>query len=343
MYDIVFHGLLLDGFEARAVRVAVAARLGLGAAQLERLFCGQRVTLKRGLGEESARRYLAVLRGLGLQAEVQPSGGREIMARFKLVYWGGVVQGFTRPAVMAAAVKTFRLPPSELLALFSGNKAVLKRGLSARDGAGYIVRLAHMGMLAELEVERAGGENPAPATARAGKRPGHRQLPKRDAELALLRTEYELPRVSASVEEFDRPAPVVAPRPPSTRAQATVAGRPALSPAVARPVPDAYTRCAQCGHRQPLAARCKVCGSELVRRKVRGAAGHRPLPMDASAHGAPTTVLGGQGAPAVQIGRGRRAAGPEPAIVRFQISLSREQVFYALAVGAFLAVWFWFW
>ncbi len=153
MYNIVFSGRLLAGHSLPRVREAVARRLGLDLAQLQRLFSGKRMVIKHGVSAESAQHYLALLHELGMDARMEARDGAERLARFKVVYWGSVVEGFSRQMVMNEAARLFRLPPREILGLFSGRKAVLKRGLSAQEGARYVVRLAQIGMQIELEVD----------------------------------------------------------------------------------------------------------------------------------------------------------------------------------------------
>ena len=66
MYRIEYHGKLLEGFNPEIVRMDVAVRLHLRDAQLERLFSGERVVLKRAVSEQAAAHYLHELRGMGL-------------------------------------------------------------------------------------------------------------------------------------------------------------------------------------------------------------------------------------------------------------------------------------
>lgn len=345
MYNIVFSGRLLDGHSQPRVREAAARRLGLNAAQLQRLFSGKHMVIKQGVSAESAQHYLALLHELGMDARMEARDGAERLARFKVVYWGSVVEGFSRQSVMNEAARLFRLPPREILGLFSGRKAVLKRGLSAQEGARYVVRLAQIGMQIELEVDA--DPRPAAAEPAAPAKATRRAPPPAEAFPDLLRTEYELPQQSDSAEEFAAPPPPQAP-PPRPQAHPVVhpvaqgSSRLATPPAMAKKPPEAYMRCSQCGHRQPLAARCKVCGMDVERRRQeRRASDRRRIPMDASAYGAPTTVMGGL-APSARASQRVPAEAPTRRAARAlpQQLLANRQTLIGLGVACMLVLWF---
>ncbi len=113
MYNIVFSGRLLDGHAPETVRAAVAKRLGLSPEQVERLFSGRKVVLKKGVTEESARLYLSILHGLGMNAGMarvaRGASPVQALASFKVVFWGRVLEGFQREAVMRAAGERLKL------------------------------------------------------------------------------------------------------------------------------------------------------------------------------------------------------------------------------------------
>lgn len=341
MYNIVFSGRLLEGHSLARVREAAARRLTLNDAQLQHLFSGRRMVLKQGVSIESAQRHLSLLRELGMDARMEARDGAERLARFKVVYWGSVVDGFSRQAAMNEAARLFRLPPREILGLFSGRKAVLKRGLSAQEGARYVVRLAQIGMQIELEVD-AEATPAAPALAVPAKATRSSAAPA-ETFPDLLRTEYELPQQSCSAEEFAAPLPPT--QAPSLRPSAhpVVQGssRLATPPAVAKKVPEAYMRCSQCGHRQPLATRCNVCGMDIERRRQeRRASDRRRIPMDASAYGAPTTVMGGL-APSARASQRVQVEAPARRAARAlpQQLLANRQTLLGLGVACVLVLW----
>jgi hypothetical protein len=155
MYRIEYHGKLLDGFNPEIVRMDVAVRLHLRDTQLERLFSGERVVLKRAVSEQAANHYLRELRGMGLDAQLVPIGevAQAAALTYAVVFWGHVLPALDRAAVMAAAARRFRVTPALVMQIFSGSKVVLKRGVDAATGARWVTDLAVIGMQVELELE----------------------------------------------------------------------------------------------------------------------------------------------------------------------------------------------
>lgn len=81
-YQVIFSGTLREGFEPAQVRGALAERLRLPEAQLDRLFGGRPLVLKRTRSAEEAKRVVALLASLGAISRIQadkgrPAGGRE--------------------------------------------------------------------------------------------------------------------------------------------------------------------------------------------------------------------------------------------------------------------------
>lgn len=284
MYRIEFKGALLPGFDPQIVRMDVAVRLRLRDAQIERLFSGQTVVLKKAVGEASSQAYLTELRGMGLDAQLVALESEEPVrsegADFKVVFWGRVLPGFERTAVMAAAAKRLRVSPAQLMQMFAGSKVVLKRGVTAEQGARLVVDLALIGMQIELEVEQAASPvqqaQPMPAN------PGGDDDPQYGA---LLRTACDLSGTafsgydtSSSVAR-DEPGEVTpAPKMPA----------PPLRPSAVGYAPanqDGYLNCPRCGLYQPQAAQCSKCGVELPQRKLHVG---RMAPF---ADSAPTTIV----------------------------------------------------
>ncbi|MDP5238603.1 hypothetical protein Q9Q94_03640 [Uliginosibacterium sp. 31-16] len=318
MYCIVFSGRLLDGYDPQVVRKAVASRLSLDAKQVERLFCGERMVLKKGVTEDSGRLYLDVLRRLGLDAGMaripRSADTVQALATFKVVFWGRILDGFQRDAVMRAAAARLKAAPAQLERMFNGSKAVLKRGVSSDVGSRYVVELARIGMQIDLEVETVErvAELPAieqivvPVTAPAvpaSQRPAGFRRHGDESYSALLQTQFELPdtsdyaegifpqpvaNVSSAVAASSYDAPLRKTESLSHRSQPQP---PRSSKPIVVPTPAAasvdYVRCDQCGHRQTSSSRCRVCGTEMKRSQPRP-----HIPMDASAYATPTTVLG---------------------------------------------------
>lgn len=71
-YRVLFSGSIRPGSERDQVRAAAGRRLKLGKAQLDKVFSGRPVMLKRGLDQAGARRYRELLGGLGMEVRVDP-------------------------------------------------------------------------------------------------------------------------------------------------------------------------------------------------------------------------------------------------------------------------------
>ncbi|WP_417068610.1 DUF805 domain-containing protein [Niveibacterium terrae] len=71
-YQILFKGRCLPGFDEVTVRARLAGQLKLAAPQIEAMFQGRPVALKRGLTAEQAEGYLARLNRLGLDVAKAP-------------------------------------------------------------------------------------------------------------------------------------------------------------------------------------------------------------------------------------------------------------------------------
>lgn len=333
MYCIVFSGRLLDGHDPMTVRKAVASRLSLDEGQVERLFSGKRVVLKKGVTEESGRVYLNVLRRLGMDAGIvhTPRAQETVqaLATFKVVFWGRTLDSFDRQAVMRAAATKLKANPAQVERLFNGSKSVLKRGVSADVGSRYVVELARIGMQINLEVEtldekQAGDadEDVAPKVKEAvevaaqpvapEKRPPGFRRHDDEVYAGLLQTQYELPETAADyVEELagKSAASEQAASTPATLVQSANPAAPLLrtpTSAQARSTkPAEHVRCGTCGHRQTPGSRCRACGAELARpQPLRG-----QIPMDASAYATQTTILGNM---PVGLMRNSVAATPAP-------------------------------
>ncbi len=72
LFQIVFKGELIDGFDPAAVRASAARRLKAAPEQIDRVFSGTRAILKKGLTEELAQRYLTELQRIGMLVFVEP-------------------------------------------------------------------------------------------------------------------------------------------------------------------------------------------------------------------------------------------------------------------------------
>lgn len=289
MYRIEFNGRLLEGFDSQFVRLEVGVRLRLRDAQVERLFSGQTVVLKKAVSEVSCKAYMAELRSIGLDAVLVPLDVEEPLSssssEYKVVYWGKVLPGYERMAVMAAAAKRLRVPPAQLMQVFGGAKVVLKRGVTAEQGARIVVDMALIGMQIELEID-----TPLAAISVQPTPQGVPILPSAGSQEddpqygALLQTACDLSGTafagydtSSNVARDDEP-----PLPPSVVRDVRPKPRDVgISAANA----DGHLNCPRCGFYQAYAMTCSKCGVELP--KPRSYVGR----VDRFVNIAPTTLV----------------------------------------------------
>lgn len=287
MYRIEFNGRLLNGFDPQFVRLEVGVRLRLREAQIERLFSGQTVVLKKAVSAESSQAYLAELHSIGLDAVLvpldTPEPPKEDSTGYKIVFWGKTLPGFERNAVMASAVKRLRVPPAQLIHIFSGAKVVLKRGVLANEGARYVVEMALIGMQIELEAEASAAAIAAQETPQGvPELPSAAQQEDDPQYAALLQTACDLSGTAFSgydtSSSFAQDDQTPAPPEPSRVA-------PKASPAFNSANTDGYLNCPRCGVYQPYSTCCTKCGVELP--KPRAYVGRSAVGFDS----APTTIV----------------------------------------------------
>lgn len=247
MFRIEFDGRILPGFAPQIVHMEVALRLRLRDEQVRRMFSGRTVVLKKRVPGESCERYLNELRGMGLDARaVSLDGPEPVAALFKMVYWGRVLPGFERSAVMADALRTLRLTPSQAKLCFSGMKTVIARSMDARTGRRALRALEAIGMQVELEAELP--EPPVPIS---------RAAESEDASFsALLGTHCDLSTVS-----FDPGADFAPPEPETGAPEAPQ--MPAAASPYAAANRDGFVNCPHCGVYQARAANCAACDGVL--------------------------------------------------------------------------------
>lgn len=167
-YNVEFSGKLLAGFDPREVRLHAANRLRMSEAQLDRVFDGRPVVLKKAVDAAAGQRYLGELHRLGMASRLVPldeAPPAPAASTFKVVYLGRLVDGFDKDAVAVAAARRLHIGPEQVERLFSGKKVVLKRGVSERLGTRYVSELASIGMQATLVDEAAAASTAAPVAA----------------------------------------------------------------------------------------------------------------------------------------------------------------------------------
>lgn len=198
-YNVEFSGRLLAGFDPREVRLHAGARLRMSETQLDRVFDGRPIVLKKDVDAQTGQRYLGELHRLGMASRLIPldAPGESPAETFKVVFNGQILPGFEADAVAVAAARRLSLGPLQVEKLFSGKKAVLKRGISERRGLRYVAELATLGMQTTLV-----GEDEAPGEPEATP-----PVPALDAEVppALVTTQFEVPPHAHDGDDLPEP------------------------------------------------------------------------------------------------------------------------------------------
>lgn len=193
-YNVEFSGKLLAGFDPQEVRLHAATRLRMSEAQLDRVFDGRPIVLKKAVDATAGQRYLGELHRLGMasrlvELDAAPPPAQSV-ATFKVVFTGQLVEGFDRDAVAVAAARRLSIGPEQVTRLFSGKKVVLKRGVSERLGRRYMAELAGIGMQTTLVDEQSALVSPpeppaaAPAPTPVVLEPAAFTLPSPQAKVA---------------------------------------------------------------------------------------------------------------------------------------------------------------
>lgn len=156
-YNVEFSGKLLAGFDPQEVRLHAATRLRMSDSQLDRVFDGRPIVLKKEVDAATGQRYLGELHRLGMASrlvELDAAPPPPPAHTYKVVFLGQLVDGFEKEAVALAAGRRLNIGPEQVTRLFSGKKVVLKRGVSERLGRRYMAELAALGMQTRLVDEQ---------------------------------------------------------------------------------------------------------------------------------------------------------------------------------------------
>ena len=73
LFDVYFRGAVLPDADPALVRDRLAGAFGLGAAELERLFSGEPVCVKRGVDVDSAAQLRGRFRDAGALVDIRPA------------------------------------------------------------------------------------------------------------------------------------------------------------------------------------------------------------------------------------------------------------------------------
>lgn len=157
-FKIVFAGGLQAGVDAEQVKGLLVERFRMPRQKVEQIFAAGRVILKKGLTDAQAMAYFRKLTEVGMVVEkhaetaetaapaaaspapVEADGG------YRIVFGGGLLDGFAREAVMEAARLRLNLDDKQLRAVFSGRELGLKRGLDLTGARKYLDLLRTLGM-----------------------------------------------------------------------------------------------------------------------------------------------------------------------------------------------------
>ncbi|WP_018607658.1 hypothetical protein [Uliginosibacterium gangwonense] len=71
MFRVVFSGEIVPGFNKPAVIAAAAQRMKATQVQIDKVFSGRKVTLKKGLSDQHGAYYVAELKKMGMQVSLE--------------------------------------------------------------------------------------------------------------------------------------------------------------------------------------------------------------------------------------------------------------------------------
>lgn len=152
-YAIVFKGELREGFIREAVVAAFRERANLSEKQIEQIFSGRTVTLKKGLTRDAAKQFARDLRAIGMRIIAATEGGSGTApgappapGTHHILFAGRVADGFDAEAVKLTASKRLKFSDRQAELLFSGKEVTMKRGLSEDKARHYAQTLRKLGM-----------------------------------------------------------------------------------------------------------------------------------------------------------------------------------------------------
>ena len=197
-FRIAFDGNLQEGVDRGQVIAQLVSRFRMPEDKASRLFCGERVILKKGLDAEQAQNYVRQLAAIGMKLETlgdSPSGGEaEVPATrpadgdgYRIMFAGGVLDGHSRQQVMTAARERLKLDEGSLARVFAGREIGLKRGLDAAAAGRYLHLLRGLGM--DVRSDPALAVEPDPVTTAAQPTAALRAEPS-EAERQMMETAF---------------------------------------------------------------------------------------------------------------------------------------------------------
>jgi uncharacterized membrane protein YhaH (DUF805 family) len=176
-------------------------------------------------------------------------------ATVQLVFLGEVLSGFRLEDVQRDLGRALKADEAKLKALFSGRRAVLKRGLPEAEAPRYVARLAALGARIHIEPTPETATAMAAATSAQGSEsawPTIAPPPETDRHAA--------PAAPGPAPIAARPVPVASP-PAAPMSRAADATELALQP-LETPAVDEVT-CPKCGERQTRRLLCRGCATNI--------------------------------------------------------------------------------
>lgn len=74
-FEVVFHGQVRPGIDPAQARARIGQLFQVDDRQLDMLFSGRRIVIKKGLDEAAAQKYLQAIERAGALCEALPEGG----------------------------------------------------------------------------------------------------------------------------------------------------------------------------------------------------------------------------------------------------------------------------
>lgn len=200
--------------------------------------------------------------------------------QFQLVFTGKILDGFSPEHVRANAERQLRLSPANLEALFSGRRAVLKRGLDFETGDRARQKYAALGMKVHLEPlapeAQETGElmsimpplTQMPPELQLPPNPKPKKVGKHEPAKTVMAPIAPPSKSAPEGEPVIVPAPIPAKPIPANPVPASAATPAAASsappPSESQPAPEEIC-CPKCNTRQPKRTLCRSCGMDMPR------------------------------------------------------------------------------
>lgn len=98
LVHLVFFGEIVNGYAPDDAKRKLAAAVGIAPDQIEDVFSGRRVVLKKSLSAAEAPRYLAKLERIGIVARAEPQPNDPTDSESRLAASAGIASSTSTPA-----------------------------------------------------------------------------------------------------------------------------------------------------------------------------------------------------------------------------------------------------